>query len=522
MQKDTQNCLSKIATPSVLRWMGATVLLMIALLFAPRLMPGGCKEEVAPIARQDDTQAHDVFTSLIDKSLGTEWYGIYTLGSKVGYAMLTTSRDKGPDGTTYNMVLSHTVKVKARGEDIEIKIDYEEEFDGQPPYGLKRCSNKLKVKDVISETTIVKTSDGYKAKIVQGNETRTQMIGSLDYTLKHASAIETWLQKKPKVGDNIKHISLNLNTLETEDITSRIKAIRTAIVDGVKTKYYEVALTSASAEGVEVVQLYGVDGTAYTIVFGESIKYQLEPETLAMKLDEPIDLFVRNLVTIDQALGEPDNVSRLQLAIDSVSGSLIADAPGQTVRRDQANQGYVLTIDPNGEHRVKATDEEAKKNLKATIEIPSNHPKVIALAQEAVGDAKTTTQKVARLVKSVGEYIENVHMTTSLTVLDIIAKKQGDCSEHTKLFTAMARSQGIPCRRVNGLRYIGDRFKAFGLHAWNEVVIDGAWIPVDPIYEQTMIDATHIRFPVEMAEQWQVMASVPKLKIAVLDVQLKE
>ena len=53
---------------------------------------------------------------------------------------------------------------------------------------------------------------------------------------------------------------------------------------------------------------------------------------------------------------------------------------------------------------------------------------------------------------------------------------------------------GIPARDVSGLMYMGDDVRAFGAHAWNEVVLDGHWVEVDPTWNQMSVDATHIAF----------------------------
>jgi hypothetical protein len=45
-----------------------------------------------------------------------------------------------------------------------------------------------------------------------------------------------------------------------------------------------------------------------------------------------------------------------------------------------------------------------------------------------------------------------------------------------------------------GLMYMGDQVQAFGPHAWAEVVLDGRWVPVDPAWKETEVDAAHIRF----------------------------
>lgn len=55
---------------------------------------------------------------------------------------------------------------------------------------------------------------------------------------------------------------------------------------------------------------------------------------------------------------------------------------------------------------------------------------------------------------------------------EILEKNKGICSEQAKLLAALLRSQGIPTKYVSGM--------AGGGHAWNEILINGEWIPVDP------------------------------------------
>jgi len=57
---------------------------------------------------------------------------------------------------------------------------------------------------------------------------------------------------------------------------------------------------------------------------------------------------------------------------------------------------------------------------------------------------------------------------------------------------ALARAAGVPAREVSGLMYMGDDVRAFGAHAWNEVVLDGRWVPVDPTWNETELDAAHV------------------------------
>jgi transglutaminase-like putative cysteine protease len=67
-------------------------------------------------------------------------------------------------------------------------------------------------------------------------------------------------------------------------------------------------------------------------------------------------------------------------------------------------------------------------------------------------------------------------------------------------------------------RFGGAPLGAFANHAWVEVVLDGRWVAMDPTWNQTQVDATHIRLGVD--EQSDLtMRLFGKLKIEVLAVE---
>ena len=68
----------------------------------------------------------------------------------------------------------------------------------------------------------------------------------------------------------------------------------------------------------------------------------------------------------------------------------------------------------------------------------------------------------------------------------------GDCTEHAVLAAAMCRAAGIPSRVVVGLIYV-DSIEGFGYHMWDEVYVNNRWIALDPSWDQSNVDATHIK-----------------------------
>ena len=68
----------------------------------------------------------------------------------------------------------------------------------------------------------------------------------------------------------------------------------------------------------------------------------------------------------------------------------------------------------------------------------------------------------------------------------------GDCTEHSVLAAAMCRAVGVPSRVVVGLVYVDD-LDGFGFHMWDEVFVNHRWVAIDPTFDQTTVDAVHIK-----------------------------
>jgi transglutaminase-like putative cysteine protease len=126
---------------------------------------------------------------------------------------------------------------------------------------------------------------------------------------------------------------------------------------------------------------------------------------------------------------------------------------------------------------------------------------------------------VARLIRFVHDYLADTFRGEAASVLDLLQDRHGDCTEHALLFTTLARASGIPARDVAGLVYLGDQAQAFGGHAWNEVLLDGRWVPVDPSWGETDVNATHIRFGSGTNELVRVLRILGKLEFTLRDVK---
>ncbi|MBC7792678.1 MAG: transglutaminase domain-containing protein, partial [Clostridia bacterium] len=157
-------------------------------------------------------------------------------------------------------------------------------------------------------------------------------------------------------------------------------------------------------------------------------------------------------------------------------------------------------------------------DLEPTAFIQSDDPAIFAAAREAVGEASDVFTATSRLVHFVYSYIEDEYVPAYSNALEALHSKRGDCTEHSVLFVALARSLGIPARVAVGIAYWPPG-KGFGWHAWAEVYANGGWYTVDPTWNQPIADVTHVKLASGgPAEQARIVMVLGQLKVVELKI----
>lgn len=421
---------------------------------------------------------------------GIRWYGLYLANKKVGYLKEGfCARGKGTDRVW--VARSTTVmKLQSGGKRGETKITEEGVFDGQPPYAFRRGRSLESLGQSAKSIEIWREREGYRAVILEGGEMLIRELPSFDYTLGDHFAGDIWIRNKPKQGDTIHWRYLDVKSLEIDVLAAEIVSIKKGMVDGVKMDVYESRITSQKLGQKGIFQLDS-HGKMLSFTVGGILEARLEPEHLARKIGYSQDLFVFGMAKLDKPLGlPPKQIESLVLRVSGEGASRIPNGPRQSIRKQ--GDSFLLFLGREHGHPTKAKDKEIRKNLKETVRYPIKHEKLVALARQAFRGAHDDWIKILRLVVFVNKFIEDEHNPSSLPIFEIIRQRRGDCTEHVHLFTALARASGIPAREVTGLAYLNDTFTAFGWHTWNEVVLNGQWVPVDPTWGEFDIDATHI------------------------------
>ncbi|MBI3997304.1 MAG: transglutaminase domain-containing protein [Candidatus Omnitrophica bacterium] len=239
-----------------------------------------------------------------------------------------------------------------------------------------------------------------------------------------------------------------------------------------------------------------------------------------------LDLLSTAAVPLDQPLDDVAALTELTLLVEGVGAErLTVQRPWQQVLPAERLQQYrraapegpwclLQMTRPVRPDTPASVPERVAAYQHASLFVQSDDPRIRAKAAKIIGSRTDPWDRVQALHRWVFST-----MTKRLTVglpsaVDVLQTPIGDCHEHTVLFTALARSVGLPTRMIAGLVYMQGQFY---YHAWPEVWI-GQWIPTDPTLGQLVADLTHIALVEAENEQLISLGQfVGKMRLHVLD-----
>lgn len=204
----------------------------------------------------------------------------------------------------------------------------------------------------------------------------------------------------------------------------------------------------------------------------------------------PLDLAASAAIPVRQPLPHPRALQSLQLRIRTPLDSLQFGFPPRQQQQDQTITVTRETRSALTTYTIPYNAVEFASDLAATPFLQSTHPRIVAQAQQILGEERDAIRATQRLLDWTYASVEKTPTVSVPTALEVLESKRGDCNEHAVLFTGLARAAGIPARVAAGVVYLDE---AFYYHAWSEVWL-GQWVAVDPTFQQFPADATHVKF----------------------------
>ncbi|MCB0325131.1 MAG: transglutaminase domain-containing protein, partial [Bdellovibrionales bacterium] len=230
-------------------------------------------------------------------------------------------------------------------------------------------------------------------------------------------------------------------------------------------------------------------------------------------------------VPLATSLRNPERIDGLVLELEGVSPTSIPSDLRQTSEWDEQSgrllvrTGVASGVAPG---LSLGTIEPVEQYLEETREYPLSNTRVRRVATELKRRTDNERQMLSQLVRFVGSYLrpsEDAH----LTVHEALVGRSGNCKDHARLLTTLARAVGLPAREVTGLVYKRkNQDGAFLSHTWNEVYVDGAWVAVDAMFKRLSIDATYVSFGSGRHGISNLTGSLGRVSFKVLQVSYRE
>lgn len=435
------------------------------------------------------------------------WDATYLAGSKVGYVhtVVVPLKEKVADQALLNVKVNQVLSFKRNKDQIsmQLRLGTIETPDGSVlrlDYRVGSGQAEMKNSgDVV---------DGKMTMTFEAGTTKTRKVIDWPDDVRGPYAVEQSVARKPMEPGETRRIksfvpvkneicNIDLTARDREDVPLGGGKMRNLLK--VETKVS--GLDEKPVQGMDVTYWFDEGGQAMKTsadFLGGVTTFRTTKAAALAPSDANFDIVKATLVktrVIPRADQSKEVVYRItSLAKGEAPADLFPADRRQMVRVDQASKAVNLTVKTAGRDVGTAGPEKVDDAfLKPNPLINSDDPAVIALMKKAVGNATDPWQKATAIKHWVFENIKTKNYKTAFApASEVAVNLAGDCTEHSVLVAAMCRAAGIPARVAVGLIY-GETQGGFGGHMWNEVYINRRWVALDAAFDQSDVDAVHLK-----------------------------
>jgi len=434
-----------------------------------------------------------------------EWFGIYQQGKKIGYAHTRTI----PEAETYHLFEESEMDILALGSVQRVRTSINsyttrnfllKYFD----FTLQSDLTTMKIKGAVLKNKLVLDID-------TGGQTRTEKIQLTRPPYLSPNLKPAILLLGLETGKTYRFPLFNPATMSTEEATISIESQERIKIGETEQTIYKL---KESFQGMETTSWVSQDGI--TMREESALGYMLlnEGKTEALKRDKGgpvVDIISLTMIPSDP-IKESSKASFLRARLKGVPlQGFQLDNDRQTLKGDVVE---IRRDDDPAAYRLPYSGKEQADYLLPNALIQSDDKRIKDQAAIILSGEKNARAAAKKLTEWVYSAITKKPVVSIPSALEVLNHLEGDCNEHTALYTALARAAGIPTRMAAGIVYLEN---GFYYHAWPEVWV-GHWMAVDPTFNQFPADATHIRFATgNLDRQSDIIKLVGKLKVEVLE-----
>jgi hypothetical protein len=450
-----------------------------------------------------------------ERLVGREAFGVYLAGKKTGWMTIDTRIVEHEGNKCLEEATDFQIQMQFFGETITSKANSAARYaltgDGALVFVQE---DEADGENKVSRTA---TRDGERLKIrtVENGVTTERTAPLPRDTLKSARDLEVWLAAPPKKGETstIFEVSLGEDDID-QSLSCEFVEATPLVWGGVPIQASRVIV---DMDGGKSEMLISPNGRMLRGTMGAILEIRAEEEAIAKALDkEPVDMLAASAILVETPLGDGEEIESLTLDIGGLKDFAFPTSSRQ--RAELLPDGQVrltLAREPKDATPAPLTDAERERYLRATPSVQVDREEIRELAAKIVGDESDAVENARRIVAWLNDNLEPTYTANATTATAVLEQRAGDCTEHSLLFTALARAAGIPARQLGGLVYTDHPKPMFAWHAWAEVHDGKGWVSVDPLWQQVRIDPTHIQFSIDDGEDaaWMNVLGAVKIKV---------
>lgn len=372
-------------------------------------------------------------------------------------------------------------------------------FAGKPPHALRSASFEAVAEQTNTPSvTSFRWNDG-ELTVTQGSRVRSDAT-HFDYHLADYLAVELWLADNPEIGSELIAQDLDFDALTTMPQVWQARErnatgylLGTGALRDATTIQMDASLLPKRFRILDALDVLRVDDDAPLPDLADG----MHSRYFHVRVDQPLRKHTElvSLTLRAHASGAPGTPAALAEAWPLMDEAGVLRSPGQIV-------------------------EPAPKPgeaLGASDDYPTHEPALRAIASELKATWPNPDDYARELVAWVHSRLHYEHGAETTNPVETLARGSGDCTEFAYLYATLARINGIPTRTVSGMAYSADPEPGFLVHAWNVIWLDGGWQAVDPTWNQTHVDASHLAFPDDSRAGLRILAQLPQTRFEVLE-----
>jgi len=418
--------------------------------------------------------------------LEAQYFGVYLQGQRVGYALYESSPVVFAGKSAERSHSFTVLRIGLIGSEVEMKVDSETITVANQPVKMRFLTSSAGRKQTV-EARFTATSI---EAIVNNNGALSKSTIPLPKDGRIFDDPVTALQAQQGISGK----ELNFYIFDPTSVA----LMKNRAFFGEKEELEGVFIAPIIVEDPRLTTKIYLSAKGDIVKVGTSIGVEMKPLTKAEALSEIKDTGSRpdlaevTAIRPSPAIRNPQNTKflKVRLSADNLRGM----AAGDYQKAEKAESGWIVSVTQPVMVPSKsiALCAKAEPNwLKASHLIPSNSPKMVALAKKVVGsttDAGKAAEKIRSFVNAIMTPDAGIGILRDAS--EVLKTKVGVCRDYAILTATLCRAAKLPTILASGLVSFDGTFY---YHAWVEVFTGSKWVPYDSIPNAPEFSATHVK-----------------------------